>query len=145
MVSYSLEQVCDGQFHIWSQNIILCLLGVFRPTREFFTYMETSPLPMKAYARHSWPLSRGDSIACHTYYDKDRTSDTHTYSRAFGSGAATTCFSVAAGIRTTNLLLAGRTLLTTRHRCGWSQILKNKASQLTWSRCCTGVKSVSVV
>ena len=27
----------------------VCLFGVFRPTREFFTYMETSPLPMNGY------------------------------------------------------------------------------------------------
>ena len=27
--------------------LFLCLFGVFRPTREFFTYSEMSPLPMK--------------------------------------------------------------------------------------------------
>ena len=51
------------------------LFGVFRPTCEFFTHMETSPLPVKdckfslTYARHSWPLSSEDSLACHTYCD----------------------------------------------------------------------------
>ena len=27
--------------------ILICLFVVFRPTREFFTHMETSPMPVK--------------------------------------------------------------------------------------------------
>ena len=34
--------------------IFFCLLGVYRPTREFFTYTETSPLPVKGCK--FWPL-----------------------------------------------------------------------------------------
>ena len=82
-----------------------CLFGLLRPTREFFTHMETSPLPLKVfksltYARHSWPLSSEGSLACHTYYDKGHPFTmvisehpyTHTCYRAFVSGAVTTCF-----------------------------------------------------
>ena len=43
--------------------------GVYRPTREFFTHMETSPLQILTYARHSWPLSSEGSSACHTDWD----------------------------------------------------------------------------
>ena len=61
-------------------------------------------------SRHSWPLSREGSLACHTYceptskYDNytmtrvirlqwssPRTRGTHTYCLAFGSGPVTTC------------------------------------------------------
>ena len=42
----------------------VCLLGVSRPTREFFTHMETTPLPVQilTYPRHSWPLSSEGSL-----------------------------------------------------------------------------------
>ena len=77
----------------------------FRPTQTFFTHMETSPLPVEGckfltYPRHSWPLSREGSSACHTFCDtghpqkwlSPRTCDTHTYCRAFFSRAVNTCF-----------------------------------------------------
>ena len=47
------------------------------------------------YASHSWTLRSEGSLACYTYCGKvqsPRTRGTHTYCRAFGSGAATTCF-----------------------------------------------------
>ena len=52
----------------------VCLFGVHCPNREFFTHMETSPLPVEGlqiftYARHSWPLRNRGSFACHTYCD----------------------------------------------------------------------------
>ena len=78
---------------------------VFRPTREFFhSYGDVTiaceGLQMLTCAWDSWPLSREGSLACHTYFDtghpfimfSPRTPDTHTYCRAFGSGAVTTCF-----------------------------------------------------
>ena len=34
--------------HLWCFFVFVCLFGVLRPTREFFTHMETSPLPVKA-------------------------------------------------------------------------------------------------
>ena len=30
-----------------AKHIVVCFFGVYRPTREFFTHMETSPLPVK--------------------------------------------------------------------------------------------------
>jgi hypothetical protein len=57
---------------IW---LIDWLFTVLRPAQEFFTYMETLPLPVKgckiwAYARRSGPLSREGSLSCHTCCDK---------------------------------------------------------------------------
>ena len=49
--------------------------GVYRPTREFFAHMETSPLPVKGcklivtYAQHSWSLNSEGSLEYHTYCD----------------------------------------------------------------------------
>ena len=97
----------------WGVCLFVCLFGVYLPTREFFTHMETSPLPVKACK--FWPLlgTHGNwAVTCHTYCDMGlpfimvipRTRDTHTCCRAFGSGAVTTCFlrlrSVATGDRT---------------------------------------------
>ena len=54
------------------------LFTVLRPTWEYFTHMETSPLPvkgskfLKAYARHSGPLSREGSFSCHTCFETGR-------------------------------------------------------------------------
>ena len=45
------------------------VFGVYRPTREYFTYMETSPLPVNGYARHTWPLNSEGSLACHSFCD----------------------------------------------------------------------------
>ena len=51
----------------------VCLLGVYRSTREFFTHMETSPLPVKGCK--FWPLLGIDgfeqwgSLTCHTHWD----------------------------------------------------------------------------
>ena len=75
------------------------------PTREVFTHMETSPLPLKGC--QFWPMlgTHGHSawgffnLACHTYCDTQpficsfqRTLDTHTFCRPFDSGAVPTCF-----------------------------------------------------
>ena len=54
--------------------VVGLLDGVYRPTREFFTHMETSPLPVKrckflTYARHLWPLSNEGSLMCHIHCD----------------------------------------------------------------------------
>ena len=55
--------------------IFLCL-RVLRPTREFFTNMETSQLLVKALnfnldsVQHTWTLSGEGSFACHTYCDR---------------------------------------------------------------------------
>ena len=99
-------------------------------TREFFTHMKTSPLPVKAanfkiltYALHSWPLS---SEGCHNYCDTGHPfimviSEDPLHSHLLPSVKQEDCpylflqlWSFAAGIRTPNLLLAGPTLWPTR-------------------------------
>ena len=66
----------DESFSFNINSTYVCLYGVFRPTREFFTHSEKSPLPLGlqilTYARHSWPLSSEGSLACHTYCDMGR-------------------------------------------------------------------------
>ena len=78
----------------------VCLFGVFRPTREFFSHIEKSPLPAKGCK--FWPMlgtyghwavrifsvphftvARG----IHLWWSSPRTRDTHTYCRAFSSRA----------------------------------------------------------
>jgi hypothetical protein len=58
-----------------NKNSDWLILTVLRPAQEFFTCMETSPLPVKgckiwAYARRSGPLSREGALSCHTCCDK---------------------------------------------------------------------------
>ena len=75
---------------------------VFCSTREFYTNMETSPVPVKGCK--FWPMLGiyghcEGSLACNTYCDKghpfiiviSKSRDTHTYCLAFGSGAVNTC------------------------------------------------------
>ena len=58
----------------WLFGWLVCLFGVFRPTREFFTHLETSPFPLKCFKL--WTLlgtyghmcSEG-FLACHTNCD----------------------------------------------------------------------------
>ena len=53
-------------------NMSVCMFGVC-PTREFFTHIETSPLPVKGckflLMLGSRPMSSEGTLACHTYYD----------------------------------------------------------------------------
>ena len=56
-------------FKIPTLAMIFYVFGVYRPTREYFTHMETSALPVKGYARHSWPVSNEGSLACHSFCD----------------------------------------------------------------------------
>ena len=71
--SYVIKLVLVAIFSMKSYIIIFGLLvWVFRPTWEFFTHMETSPLPVKGcsfmtYVRHTLPLSSEGSFACYTY------------------------------------------------------------------------------
>ena len=89
-------------------DIILCKFAVVwslsSHSRIFHSYGDVTitgeGLQILTYARHSWPLSSGGSIASRTYCDKGirlnwsspRTRDTHSYCRAFTSGAVITCF-----------------------------------------------------
>ena len=64
----------DSSHHIYEPIGLFCLFGVFRPIQEFFTHVETSPLPGKdrnffTCAWHSRPLSSEVSLACHTNCD----------------------------------------------------------------------------
>ena len=48
-----------NSFNRWTKKcfvcLFVCLFGVFRPTREFFIHLETSPLPAKGCK--FWPIS----------------------------------------------------------------------------------------
>ena len=83
-------------------RLFVCLFGVYGLTQEFFTHMETSSLPVNGCkfstllgTRGHWAV-RDLQRATHTVslfimvISED--CDTHTYCRAFSSGAVTTCF-----------------------------------------------------
>ena len=78
------------------------LFGVYRPTGEFFTHMETLPLPsgeglqILTYARHFWLFFSVPHLLWHgtSVYDghfRGPGRNTHTYCWAFSSGAVNTC------------------------------------------------------
>ena len=50
---------------------VVCLFGVYRPTREFFTHMEIAGegLQILTLARPSWPLCSESSLTCRTHCD----------------------------------------------------------------------------
>ena len=57
-----------------ARSVVVCLFGVFLPTREFFhSYGDVTitgeELHILTYARHVWPLSSDGSLTCHTYSD----------------------------------------------------------------------------
>ena len=66
------KNIADSLYKTLHQNVKVilclfwfCLFKVYRPTREFFTHMETitgDGLQILTYARHSWPLSSEDSL-----------------------------------------------------------------------------------
>ena len=49
--------------------LLVCLFGVFRPTREFFTHFAVEGLQILTYALPLWPFSSEGSIACHNFCD----------------------------------------------------------------------------
>ena len=91
---------------IFTSNLIWFLLWSFSSHSKIFALTEdvtitSEGLKIFTFARHSWPLSSGGSLACHTFCDtghpfimviSEDPWHTHTYYRAFGSGAITTCF-----------------------------------------------------
>ena len=105
-------------------NFCICLFvwGFYSHSGIFHSYGDVTitdqGIQMFTYARHSWPLSSEGSLACPTYCDTGhpfiRTRDTHTCCPAFGSEDVIGLFlqirSVAAGIRTPKLPLAGQML-----------------------------------
>ena len=62
----------DPLHELKTQNVLfVCMFGVFVPLENFFSNMETPPLPTKGckfytYTRH---LSSEGSLACQTYCD----------------------------------------------------------------------------
>ena len=81
-----------------------CFCGVYRTSLKMFhSYDDVTiageGLQILNYARHSWTLSSEGSLMCHTYCDTGlpfimviSVDPWHTCCRAFGSGAATSCF-----------------------------------------------------
>jgi hypothetical protein len=77
--TFAAMKVCNCILHVYRCDDhrpckIDWLFTVLRPAQEYFTYMETSPLPLKvgrikAYARLSGPLSREGSLSCHICCD----------------------------------------------------------------------------
>ena len=67
----------DNALYIHVTCIMICFVCLivcgFRPTKECFTHIETSSLPVKdcnlTYTRNSWPLSGEGSLACNIYCD----------------------------------------------------------------------------
>ena len=61
----------DGQNWYFLYDCVFCLFGVFRPTREYCSHLETSPLPNRfkiwAILGNPWSLSSEGSLACHSY------------------------------------------------------------------------------
>ena len=99
------EAIFNETWHKASFGWLVCLFGVHRHTREFFTHKETSPLPVKTCkfwpmlgthghwaARVLWRAIPTVTRGIRLYWSSPRTRDTHTYCRASGSGAVTTCF-----------------------------------------------------
>jgi hypothetical protein len=68
---------CSKTFQIWKKHFRLInwlYITLLRPVREYFTHMETPPLPVKgckilAYSRRSGSLNREGSLSCHTCCD----------------------------------------------------------------------------
>ena len=109
-------------FHLFF-FFFVCLVGGFRPTLEFFTHFETSPLPAKSCK--CWPkLGNYDqgAVRIHNYcYTRHMflmvISDNPWHSHLMTSVRQWSCYYVflrlryvPAGIRTPNLPLASRTL-----------------------------------
>ena len=79
-----------------------CFIRVLRPTREFFTNMKKSPLPVKGSKFDQFSTLKAIECCegCHIYsemghsfiWSSPRTRDPHFSCRTFGTGAFTTCF-----------------------------------------------------
>ena len=109
--------------------LVFCFvcLWFFVPLENFFTHIKTSPLQVKGckFPRHLWPLSSEGSLACHIYCDTGHPfimviSEELWHWQLLPSAWRWSChymylflglLSVAAGIRTPNLPLAGRTII----------------------------------
>ena len=43
------QEPMDHITHLKTFNVRCCLIGIYRPIQEFFTYLDTTPLPVKAF------------------------------------------------------------------------------------------------
>ena len=80
------------------KNQKLCLFALFRPTREFFTHMVMSPLPVKGFKFRPM-LGRGThgfwAVWVHLLWHEASVYNDHrqlVFTRTFSSGDGTTCF-----------------------------------------------------
>ena len=66
--SVYLHACLNLSFLLQTTYVMFVCIGFFSPTRDFFTRMETSPLPVKGCK--FWPmLGTHGHEQCHTYYD----------------------------------------------------------------------------
>ena len=110
----SVVKWCNEKLMFIKHYSVCLLFGVYRPSREFFTHMETSQFSVKGCK--FWHML--SILAFHTYcctgirlqWSPPRTCDNHTY-WVFEQWSCHYLFSwlgyVAASIRTPNFLLAG--------------------------------------
>ena len=93
-ISKFLDNVYSLMIIYFANNVLVLFVCLgFSTHSRIFTYMETSPLPVKCSVLMA--IEQQWFLACHTNCDKGhpfimvipRTLDTHTYCRAFSSGA----------------------------------------------------------
>ena len=112
-------------------GFVLC--GVFHPTPEIFTHMQTSLLPLKGwawltYARQSWPLSSEGSLACLSYFGTGHNGHLRTLTPIAERLALELSLpflrtrSVAAGIEHQTFRLPGQRSERLRHRRGLNSV-----------------------
>ena len=84
-------------FEILSRLFVWLEFGVCHPTRECFTHMETSPLPIHDTHSHwavsvIWRATPTVTQGVRLLWSSPRIHDTRTCCRGFSSGAVATCF-----------------------------------------------------
>ena len=87
-----MEVLCQVMLKV----VLFVCLRFFVPLENFSLTIDGEGLQMLTYARHSWPLSSGGSLACHTYCDTGHpfimVIFEDPWQSAFGSGVDITCF-----------------------------------------------------
>ena len=121
----SRSEIYGRELHEYLTKV--CLFGVFRPTREFFTHMETSPLSLKG-CKFWHMLDTYGSLACHTHCDTGQSFIMVIFEDSWhshllpSSGAVTACFYDLSlsqlGFKHPNSRLRGEHSNPLRHRRG---------------------------
>ena len=127
---------------VFKTSLFLCLFGVFCPTREFFTHLDTLPLRVKDC---KFLPMLGTYGHWHTYCDTghsfiifiSESRGTHTYCRTFDSGAVTACFNELSLSRNPTIRLRGKRSNQLHHRRGqahhwktWKWLAENYLTKL---------------